>query len=149
MDMDIPLRGEEYSLCLSRLLLLILFWGSMGYFKFSASHFAGLQSHNGTHCYATCSWIDTKKSKIFDFSSLAGSHMVEGSRLFTASGTQYFHQFNFTLCGNHDDRVACINNVSNGPGGPTLSTHGISSVVCRKTIIPSTKHSHDHGPIGK
>ena len=35
---------------------------------------------------------------------------IEGSTLFTASGTQYFHVFNMSLCG--AARATCHNNVS-------------------------------------
>ena len=35
---------------------------------------------------------------------------IEGSTLFTASGTQYFHVFNMSLCGGA--RATCHNNVS-------------------------------------
>ena len=35
---------------------------------------------------------------------------IEGSTLFTASGTQYFHLFNMSLCGGA--RATCHNNVS-------------------------------------
>ena len=61
------------------------------FIKNTAPH-SGLVSHNGEHCYSACSWTDPETKKSYDFSALSGTHVVEGSRLFTASGTQYFHQ---------------------------------------------------------
>ena len=58
--------------------------------------FLGLVSHNGEHCFSACSWTDAKTGKVYDFSALSGTHVVEGSRLFTASGTQYYHQVGTT-----------------------------------------------------
>ena len=40
-------------------------------------------------------------------------HYVQGGRLFTSSGTMYYHGFNLTLCNTKNaDLPVCVNNVT-------------------------------------
>jgi hypothetical protein len=51
------------------------------------------------------------------------TYSIRGSHLFTASGAQYFHLFNISLCGKAP--AQCFNNVSYQMDGQTsqVSTH--------------------------
>jgi len=50
-------------------------------------------------------------------SSSYSPYLVKGSRLFTASGAQYYHLFNISLCG--QTAAVCTNNVSYQVEGQT------------------------------
>lgn len=70
-------------------------------------------------------------------------HEVRGSMLFTASGMQYFHVFNISLCAH--EPVVCANNMTFPPEGepdvvsprkPTtrmngVALHGLAKVLYR------------------
>jgi ribosomal protein S27E len=53
--------------------------------------------------------------------------------LFTASGTQYFHVFNVSLC--TDSYAKCYKNVSLQHGVDNQST-SVEALVCQSTIFP-------------
>lgn len=109
----------------------------------------GLHPVGGRSCKSDCTFTDGVGHK-FDFSSLNSVRFVTGSRLFTGSGTQYFHGFNISLC-NHGDQPlpTCVNNVtgdslkqgSEEAGVITkadlLNQAGsVSSAICRSTLVP-------------
>ncbi|KAH9512534.1 hypothetical protein Btru_038726 [Bulinus truncatus] len=103
----------------------------------------GLHPVGGRSCKSDCHFADGMGHQ-YDFTDL--------DTLFTASGTQYYHGFNITLC-NHDNKPlpTCVNNVTaetvkhgskelevtfresflNQPGP-------LSSMVCRSTLIPQS-----------
>ena len=53
---------------------------------------------------------DAQRILTADVSFVGRPFPIEGSTLFTASGTQYFHLFNMSLCGGA--QATCKNNVS-------------------------------------
>lgn len=60
---------------------------------------------------------------------------VHGTRLFTASGAQYYHLFNMSLCGTSEP-AQCSNTITvgDGPGpGPEVrgEARGVAAFVCR------------------
>ncbi|XP_013411931.1 UPF0577 protein KIAA1324-like homolog isoform X2 [Lingula anatina] len=73
----------------------------------------GLVSKDRKTCSSDCHFKD-KAGHEYDFTSLRGFHTTAGSTLFTSSGTQYYHHFNFTICGTtvEETTVQCPNNVS-------------------------------------
>lgn len=94
----------------------------------------GLQSDNGITCYSDCS-LHTASGHQYDFQRLAGFHQVQGSHLFTSSGTEYFHHFNLSLCGKEaHGQTICANNIT--AHGSDESIDVLRSVICRSTIIP-------------
>lgn len=61
---------------------------------------------------------------------------VHGSRLFTASGAQYYHLFNMSLCGTSEP-AECTNTVSSAAVGEVLPAEGsVAAFICRTTVIP-------------
>ncbi|XP_035825827.1 endosome/lysosome-associated apoptosis and autophagy regulator family member 2 [Aplysia californica] len=95
----------------------------------------GLHPVGGRSCKSDCRFTDDM-GREYDFTELDGLHYVSGARLFTASGTQYYHSFNISLC-NHGNTPlpTCVNNVSADAvliGQPSY----LSSMVCRSTLVP-------------
>ncbi|CAG2067079.1 unnamed protein product, partial [Timema podura] len=68
----------------------------------------GLSSFDGVSCTTKC--IFTLDGTQYDLRSLTNPHLVKGSQLFTASGAQYYHLFNISLCG--ETAAVCSNNFS-------------------------------------
>ncbi|XP_059468673.1 endosome/lysosome-associated apoptosis and autophagy regulator family member 2-like isoform X2 [Neocloeon triangulifer] len=89
----------------------------------------GLSSVDGVTCTSDCVF---QGDPSFDLSALADTVLIRGSRLFTASGAQYYHVFNISLCGKI--QAQCSNNVSYQMDGQTSQ---INSFVCRTTMVPS------------
>ncbi|CAB3379879.1 Hypothetical predicted protein [Cloeon dipterum] len=90
----------------------------------------GLSSTDGVTCTSDCVFAGEPS---FDLSALAHeTFLVRGSRLFTASGAQYFHVFNISLCGN--TQAQCSNNISYQVDGTSSQ---VNSFVCRTTMVPS------------
>ena len=53
------------------------------------------------------------RMNLFDGLLVCRMHYVQGGRLFTSSGTLYYHGFNLTLCNTKNtDLPVCINNVT-------------------------------------
>ncbi|KAJ8301946.1 hypothetical protein KUTeg_020933 [Tegillarca granosa] len=97
----------------------------------------GLHPKDGDSCVSDCKFTTSRGQEI-DFTVLDGFHSVDGSKLFTASGTQYFHGFNFTLCQNKAGKATCYNNASSGDNAKAAP---VSAMVCRNTMIPSRGNS--------
>ena len=96
----------------------------------------GLRSEDGQNCYTDCR-VYLLDGTFFDLSTLPAYTEVRGSPLFTASGTQYFHVFNISLCGQGGKPIAeCKNNVTYHSLDPQTEEM-VSSFVCRATIVPS------------
>ncbi|XP_049781740.1 endosome/lysosome-associated apoptosis and autophagy regulator family member 2-like [Schistocerca cancellata] len=90
----------------------------------------GLTSLDGVSCTTNCVFnIDGLQ---YDLRSLSNTYLVKGSRLFTASGAQYYHLFNISLCGH--TKAQCSNNVSYQTEGQAAH---VKSLICRTTIVPS------------
>ncbi|XP_055882863.1 endosome/lysosome-associated apoptosis and autophagy regulator family member 2-like isoform X1 [Biomphalaria glabrata] len=111
----------------------------------------GLHPVGGRSCKSDCHFTDDS-GREYDFTELDTIHFVSGSRLFTASGTQYYHGFNLTLC-NHGNKPlpSCVNNVTSEnvkQGSKELELLSrenflnqpgpLSSMVCRTTLIPQS-----------
>ncbi|XP_033608891.1 UPF0577 protein KIAA1324-like homolog [Cryptotermes secundus] len=96
----------------------------------------GLTSLDGVVCTTKC--VFNFDGVQFDLRSLANPYLVKGSRLFTASGAQYYHLFNISLCG--QTAALCSNNVSYQIEGQTSQ---VKSFVCRTTIVPSQSAEED------
>ncbi|BFZ08340.1 hypothetical protein BsWGS_11379 [Bradybaena similaris] len=97
----------------------------------------GLHPVGGRSCKSDCHFTDDL-GREYDFTELDTVRFVAGARLFTGSGTQYYHGFNISLC-NHGTQSlpTCVNNVTselvmlNQPGF-------LSSMVCRSTLVPQS-----------
>ncbi|XP_076469611.1 endosome/lysosome-associated apoptosis and autophagy regulator family member 2-like isoform X2 [Babylonia areolata] len=114
----------------------------------------GLKAFQKRTCRSDCHFTD-RVGREYDFTSLDGVHYVEGGRLFTSSGTMYYHGFNLTLCGAKNDELpVCVNNVtaSSQNRSKTEETELIShnkglvkmpgrvqGMVCRSTLIPQAE----------
>ncbi|XP_043246470.1 endosome/lysosome-associated apoptosis and autophagy regulator family member 2-like isoform X2 [Amphibalanus amphitrite] len=96
----------------------------------------GLSSSDGERCTTSCK--ANVSSRVFDFSRLNKPFPIEGSTLFTASGTQYFHLFNMSLCGGA--QATCKNNVSYHDDGVDRAVVA-ESFLCRSTVVPA--HGED------
>ncbi|OXA45682.1 hypothetical protein Fcan01_19695 [Folsomia candida] len=90
----------------------------------------GLITMNGVDCVTDCTI--KRDSFIFDLRPLKGTYTVRGSSLFTASGTQYFHVFNISLCS--DSYATCEKNVSAQHGIDPSSR--VEALICQSTIFP-------------
>ncbi|ESP03535.1 hypothetical protein LOTGIDRAFT_81462, partial [Lottia gigantea] len=95
----------------------------------------GLKPVHGHHCASDCKITDSN-GKTFDFSKLNGLQYVTGTRLFTSSGTTYFHGFNISLC---DNKVlpSCVNNVTSLDEEMFNEPSTVSGMICRSTMVPS------------
>ncbi|XP_060575357.1 endosome/lysosome-associated apoptosis and autophagy regulator family member 2-like isoform X2 [Ruditapes philippinarum] len=114
----------------------------------------GLAVYRGTSCFSDGQYTDDN-GRMFDFRNLSNSFkFIQGSLLFTSSGTQYYHGFNISLFGTPDkSQVICENNVtrsdshiSTHAGKPDFSValHEPSQIVarvCRTTLVPSSDKS--------
>ena len=59
-----------------------------------------------------------------------------GARLFTSSGTQYYHMFNFSLCANDQNAAAmCKDNISYGIGVSTVYAVILIRLISSARII--------------
>ena len=68
---------------------------------------------------------------------------MHGSRLFTASGAQYYHLFNMSLCGTSEP-AECSNTVSSTSVGEALAAEsGVAAFICRTTVIPGQGQQGD------
>ncbi|GFR88566.1 UPF0577 protein KIAA1324-like homolog [Elysia marginata] len=109
----------------------------------------GLHPVGGRSCKSDCRFTD-EAGHTYDFSSLNGVRFVTGSRLFTGSGTQYFHGFNISLCNHGNEPLpTCVNNVTGdsltqGSEEAEIITKAdllnhvgsLSSAICRSTLVP-------------
>ncbi|BFZ10557.1 hypothetical protein BsWGS_13596 [Bradybaena similaris] len=95
----------------------------------------GLHPVGGRSCKSNCHFVDHMGID-FDFTELDKVVSLTGSRLFTASGTQYYHSFNLSLC-NHDNQALpqCVNNITSQSMIWKQPT-SLSSMICRSTLIP-------------
>lgn len=101
-------------------------------------------SADGTKCITDCTFTDSS-GRMYDFTSLNKVKFVQGSNLFTGSGTKYFHGFNISLCGG-DKMVTCKQNVTTDENKSNLPNQlsavvPVKGVVCRSTFIPSNDAS--------
>ncbi|XP_064604934.1 endosome/lysosome-associated apoptosis and autophagy regulator family member 2-like isoform X3 [Liolophura sinensis] len=117
------------------------FWGK----KSCQTCGSGLQPFNGNKCASDCKFTNAA-GREFDFTELGKySHYIDGTRLFTSSGTKYVHGFNISLCAGHDafPQATCVNNVTfeeaeNGLGLSIFqSPNEVKGAVCRSTMIPA------------
>ncbi|GAB6028023.1 hypothetical protein CHUAL_002249 [Chamberlinius hualienensis] len=93
----------------------------------------GLKSDAGKSCYSDCN-IDIN-NRHYDLTSLEGFHRVRGSRLFTSSGTEYFHEFNVSLCGFYGQgNTICVNNLTSKEYDKY--SENVRATICRSTSIP-------------
>lgn len=105
-------------------------------------------------CQTSCKY--SADGKNFDFTPLAGEIHVEGTRLFTSTGSQYYHYFNISLCGGSLEfpLANCYDNISNvaaswsndsssSPPSKKGEVNTVSSSICRSTIIPPKPGSKD------
>ncbi|CAG2176967.1 unnamed protein product, partial [Oppiella nova] len=104
----------------------------------------GLIDDRGVSCYSDCH-LDIDGDS-FDLSQVKQPFLHSGGRLFTASGTQYYHLFNITLCGRPDFRANCVNNITaiesaGDNADATAEEYGIRSMICRSTIIPDREQT--------
>ncbi|KAG8189614.1 hypothetical protein JTE90_018969 [Oedothorax gibbosus] len=96
----------------------------------------GLRSEDGQRCYSDCR-VYLMDGTFFDLTTLPMYTEVKGNPLFTASGTQYFHVFNISLCGQGGKPASvCRNNVTYHSLDPQTE-EVVNSFVCRATIVPS------------
>ncbi|XP_046342668.1 endosome/lysosome-associated apoptosis and autophagy regulator family member 2-like isoform X1 [Haliotis rufescens] len=109
---------------------------------------SGLKAEGGKVCKTDCKYV-AKDGKVYDFSDLDNIQFVVGNKLFTSSGTQYYHGFNISLCGNKGTQLpTCYNNVTDQPGNKSeeveILSHGgtyglptdVRGMVCRSTLVP-------------
>ncbi|XP_074646985.1 endosome/lysosome-associated apoptosis and autophagy regulator family member 2-like [Tubulanus polymorphus] len=82
----------------------------------------GLRADGGM-CVSDCKFKSIN-GREYDFSALKGPRSVIGTKLFTSSGTQYFHVFKLSLCGKQ--LASCSNNFTSGEhaGGSRSKEHG-------------------------
>ncbi|XP_034231300.1 UPF0577 protein KIAA1324-like homolog [Thrips palmi] len=98
----------------------------------------GLHAENGGSCETNCVFdID---DYTYDLRALDKPVAVHGSRLFTASGAQYYHLFNMSLCGTSEP-AECSNTITVGDSSATEAGN-VAAFICRTTVIPG------QGPIG-
>ncbi|XP_046636514.1 endosome/lysosome-associated apoptosis and autophagy regulator family member 2-like isoform X2 [Daphnia pulicaria] len=91
----------------------------------------GLISTDSKTCTTDCT--PTINGTRYDLRKIGSKfHEVRGSLLFTASGMQYFHVFNISLCGR--EPVNCANNITFQAEGEPKS---VKALICRTTLIPS------------
>ncbi|KAL4226884.1 hypothetical protein ACF0H5_014862 [Mactra antiquata] len=113
---------------------------------------AGLKVYKGRSCVSDGMFTDDD-GQTFDMKNLSNSfQFVQGSLLFTSSGTQYYHGFNISLFGEPEKSyVICANNVSrtdshsySHAGKPDIS-HALQepklivAKICRTTLVPSSE----------
>lgn len=97
----------------------------------------GLKAIQRRVCKSDCTFTD-KAGRNYDFTALDGVHYVQGGRLFTSSGTMYYHGFNLTLCNANDGEMPiCHNNVTSDSQVLNMPTT-VSAMVCRATLIPQS-----------
>ncbi|XP_033745153.1 UPF0577 protein KIAA1324-like homolog isoform X1 [Pecten maximus] len=94
----------------------------------------GLRAVKGKRCETDCTFRG-QDGRQYDFSALKGPKIIQGSPLFTGTGTQYFHAFNISLCGSEDTLAVCRNNVSSSDS-KKMKTRQTSAMVCRTTLVP-------------
>ncbi|CAG2113141.1 unnamed protein product, partial [Medioppia subpectinata] len=104
---------------------------------------AGLVDDKGISCYSDCH-LDLDGDS-FDLSQVRQPFLHRGGRLFMASGAQYYHLFNITLCGRPNFRANCVNNItsidSTDNAATVVEESGVRSMICRSTIIPDREHT--------
>ncbi|XP_041348506.1 endosome/lysosome-associated apoptosis and autophagy regulator family member 2-like isoform X2 [Gigantopelta aegis] len=111
---------------------------------------AGLKPIRGVACESDCT-IKDASGKEFDFKKLNKLQYIAGNKLFTSSGTQYYHGFNFSLCGSV--QATCVNNVSHDTAGRKLDlallshqyfdySKVVKGMICRSTMVPQTDQEH-------
>ncbi|XP_068081917.1 endosome/lysosome-associated apoptosis and autophagy regulator family member 2 isoform X2 [Anabrus simplex] len=91
----------------------------------------GLTSFDGVTCTTKC--IFNISGVQYDLRSLSEPYLVKGNRLFTASGAQYYHLFNISLCG------TSLNNSYDMEG----QSQEIKSFISRSTIVPGQGAEED------
>ncbi|KAK7486715.1 hypothetical protein BaRGS_00021999, partial [Batillaria attramentaria] len=97
----------------------------------------GLKAVKRRVCKSDCKFTD-KAGRNYDFTALDGVHFVQGGRLFTSSGTMYYHGFNLTLCNAGDGEMpVCLNNVTTESQVLNMPSK-VSAMVCRSTLIPQS-----------
>ncbi|CAG0879037.1 unnamed protein product [Darwinula stevensoni] len=104
----------------------------------------GLVSLDGQNCIATCKF--SIEGSFYDLQKLAIPAQVQGAKLFTASGSEYYNVFNISLCGT--PLAECTNNVSwrktldifrdsVESSIPLANEIRVESYVCRSTLVPA------------
>ncbi|KAL8583433.1 hypothetical protein ACOMHN_057889 [Nucella lapillus] len=98
----------------------------------------GLKAFQRRTCKSDCIYTD-KAGRVYDFTELDGVHYVQGGRLFTSSGTMYYHGFNLTLCNAHNHQLpVCLNNVTAGAQMMNMPVK-VTGMICRSTLIPQAE----------
>ncbi|XP_050414359.1 endosome/lysosome-associated apoptosis and autophagy regulator family member 2 isoform X2 [Patella vulgata] len=113
----------------------------------------GMKAVNGHHCESDCKIVDNQ-GKSYDLSALDRLQFVTGTRLFTSSGTTYYHGFNISLCGHNTNTLpTCVNNVTAQDEDGEKATKSeefevmtqqtmlnipskVSGMICRSTLVP-------------
>jgi len=99
-------------------------------------------------CYTDCKYTNPA-GQDYDFTALSKPREVQAANMFTASGTAYYHNFNFSLCANPTIPAAiCKDNISYGLADHSNLTdtetvqlmdeltESVESMICRTTLIP-------------
>ncbi|XP_052285600.1 endosome/lysosome-associated apoptosis and autophagy regulator family member 2-like isoform X2 [Dreissena polymorpha] len=107
----------------------------------------GLMVYKGRACMSDGNYTDDMGHN-FDLKNLSTSfRFLQGSLLFTSTGTQYYHGFNISLFGEPDKSfVVCENNVTTDTDDD--KTHiapdalqepkQLVAKICRSTLVPAT-----------
>jgi len=101
----------------------------------------GLTQKDHIRCMSDCHFT-SPDGHHYDFSKIGGIQSVSGNPLFTTSGTQYYHHFNISLCGDGFafPLVQCSDNISFA-GHHEMNENQqvmdrVTSMICRTTLIP-------------
>ncbi|XP_052780227.1 endosome/lysosome-associated apoptosis and autophagy regulator family member 2-like isoform X2 [Mya arenaria] len=117
----------------------------------------GLTVFKGRSCISTGVFTDDL-GRTFDLRNLTATYkFMQGSLLFTSSGTQYYHGFNISLFGEPDKSfVICENNVTQNasadftshfnahPDQPDITSainepKRLVAKICRSTLVPASE----------
>ncbi|WAR25422.1 ELAP2-like protein [Mya arenaria] len=99
----------------------------------------GLTVFKGRSCISTGVFTDDL-GRTFDLRNLTATYkFMQGSLLFTSSGTQYYHGFNISLFGEPDKSfVICENNVTQNASAINEPKRLVAK-ICRSTLVPASE----------
>ncbi|KAK3103275.1 hypothetical protein FSP39_018093 [Pinctada imbricata] len=100
----------------------------------------GLHAKGGKSCVTDCTLRDPS-GYVYDFTPIKQLQFLEGSPLFTASGTEYYHGFNISLCADEKTKANCANNMTSTDDVGDSSTDAVTAMICRSTLVPQ-RDSH-------
>ncbi|XP_065674397.1 endosome/lysosome-associated apoptosis and autophagy regulator family member 2 isoform X2 [Hydra vulgaris] len=102
----------------------------------------GLVSEPGSSsCYSNCLYnvSNEQSAQVYNFSELAGFHLVKGASQFTSKGYQFYHMYNISLCGRTRQESICIDNSTQT--NSLESDFFVRGGVCRSTMVPDDGNS--------